>query len=67
MTAENEFLIIRHPEAHFFIGFKKYKKAKTNILRYGKYVVQIEVTADLKRKFERLFQVYLFRLTHLYG
>ena len=67
MTAQKEFSIIRHSKARFLVGLKKYKKAKKSILRYRKYVGQIEVTADLKRKIKQLFQVYLFRLTRLYG
>ena len=66
ITAQNEFLMINYPEACSFVGFKKHKKAKRNILRYRKYVAQIESTTDLKRKIEQQFHVYAFRLTNLY-
>ena len=45
---------------------KKYEKAKTNILRYTKYVGKIKVTDDLKRKIEQYLKFFAFRLTELY-
>ena len=59
MTAQKEFSIIRHSKARFFVGLKKYKKAKGSILRYRKYVGQIEVTADLKQKITTVSSVFV--------
>ena len=64
MTAQNEFSIIKHPESCFLVGLNKHKKPKTNILTYGKYVNQIEVTTDLKLNSKKLSSILKFMYLH---
>ena len=58
-------MITNHLEACFFIGFQKHKEAKTNILKYAKYVRNIKITNNLKRKIEQNLTFFVFRLPEL--
>ena len=59
-NAQNELSIIKHPEACYFVGFQKHEKAKTNIMRYVKYLGKIRVTNYLRRKIEQNLLFFAF-------
>ena len=48
----------------FFVSFQKHLKAKTNILRYTKYIGEMKIPDNLLHKIKK--QHPPFRLTHLY-
>ena len=61
---KTQILVMTAPESCFLVGLNKHKKPKTNILTYGKYVNQIEVTTDLKLNSKKLSSILKFMYLH---
>lgn len=56
---------MQHSHAHFFVGFQKDFKVKTNILRYLKYIRQTRIPEAWLQMFKNS-GIGTFKLTHFY-
>ena len=61
----NQFFIIKHPQVSFSVGFQKYFKTKTNILRYAKCIGEIKIP-DAWLQILKSDRLGAIRLAHIY-